>query len=81
MSRWVRTWTGTGRDQGEWTESIGGREWFTYAQRMDRWDRLLHWRHRPQTRGVLAGGMKLIERCKCGLVRLDGRGPWTELEG
>lgn len=75
-ARWVRTWTGVGRDQGEYTESLDGRDWFDYAQRMDWLDRLLHFRHRPQTRGILSGGIRMIERCRCGATRLDGHGPW-----
>lgn len=79
-SWWVRSWTGVGRDQGEWADDLNGRDWRTYAQRMTWLDRLRHYRHRPQSRYVLAGGANMIERCRCGAARLDGHGPW-ESEG
>jgi hypothetical protein len=81
-SRWVRTWTGVGRDQGEWAEDLDGRRWADYAQRMTWLDRLAHYRHRPQSRYLLGGGSRMIERCRCGKARLDGQGQWkTTVEG
>ena len=37
--------------------------------------RRLH-RCRTQTSGLM--GLTLVERCACGAIRLDGRGPWAD---
>jgi len=77
MSTWIRSYTSRRGD--EWVEDLGGVPWHSLP--MPWWERrLLHWRHRPQTRGHI-GGIRMIERCRCGATRLDGYGPWVRETG
>jgi hypothetical protein len=77
---WVRSFTGTGRYHGEFTEDLDGVGWYEAGADMPKILRRFHWPHRPQTRGILGGGIGLIERCKCGAARVDRTG-WTRGKG